>query len=177
MISAPGNLTPVFDILKTTPFEPVLLIPVGLAGIGVLMIQGFFFGRSKWSPAAKAIFAWFYFLFAAAIAAVSLWSYYGDDLRLRQAVRAGGYETVEGCLEAFHAMSETGHGDERLRVGGRTFAYSDFNLTPAFHSSAFRNGPIHRDSWVRIAFVGGDIVRLDVADGACPRQMTDLPDE
>src|SRR3990167_6022125 len=36
MINAPGNLTPVFDILKARPFEPVLLIPLGLAGIGVL---------------------------------------------------------------------------------------------------------------------------------------------
>ena len=74
-------------------------------------------------------------------------------------------------------MPESGHDSERLKVGGKMFDYSDYVLTPSFRQSESHGGPIHRDSWVRIAHVDGHIIRLETADKVCPPQMTDLPDE
>lgn len=76
---------------------------------------------------------------------------------------------VEGCLQRFHPMPRSGHGDERITVEGRNFSYSDFDETsPAFNNTETYGGPLHRDSKVRIWYSGNDIVRMEVKNRACP---------
>ena len=81
MTNPPNSLTLAFNVLKSIPFEPVLLVPLGFVGVGLLMTQGYFMGRSNWSSTAKSIFAWQFLAIAGLIAAITLWSFYGEHLR------------------------------------------------------------------------------------------------
>lgn len=177
-MTEPDNVVVAFDILKAPVFDLFLLIPFGLAILGLLMVLGIIGGfRFKSAPAAGPILNWVYFLFALLIGGLGATSYFSEYAGLRRALQSGRANVVEGCLEAFHPMPESGHDTERLRLRGQTFAYSGFIVTPAFHKSEVYGGPIHRDSWVRITHVGGDIVRLEVADHACPAATADVPDD
>lgn len=175
-MTTPDNVVVAFDILEAPVFDLFMLVPFGLAILGLLMVLGLFKGfRFKSAPAAGPILNWIYFLFMLAFSGISATSYFGDYASLKGAIQSGQAKVVEGCLDAFHPMPENGHDTERLRVGGQTFAYSDFIITPAFHKSEAYGGPIHRDSWVRVTSVGGDIARLEVADHACPAATADVP--
>lgn len=87
---------------------------------------------------------------------------------LRTARSDGSFSVTEGCLQSFHPMPYDGHDTERLGINGRCFSYSDYSLTPAFNHTEAHGGPVHADSRLRVYYVGGSIVRLEVADHACP---------
>lgn len=95
--------------------------------------------------------------------------------RLVAAYRAGEYRVVEGCLSGFHPSTSEGHTPDVIRVGGHVFSYSDNIDARGFHETEISGGPIHADTWVRLFVVGdqlfpvhGHIVRVDVAQRACP---------
>lgn len=118
---------------------------------------------------ARTVFSWFFFLFSTAISTIWLFSHTTTYLQLRHARITDQFQTVEGCLQGFHPMPETGHDTERLLVGGRAFAYSDYQPTPAFNKTESHGGPIHADSRVRLGYVGSDIVKVETIDNVCPR--------
>ena len=162
-----------FDLARSgVPFEPFLLIPLVLAAVGALLVfmPGLMNRLLPGGPkgSARVIFSWFYFLFTATLSVVVLTAYYGSYFGMRQALRTGQAAVVEGCLETFHPMPEGGHDEERIKVGGQVFTYSDYILTPGFSQSESHGGPIHADSRVRIHAVGDTIARLEVVDHACP---------
>ena len=71
-------------------------------------------------------------------------------------------------MQGFHPMPFEGHDEERIRVNGEGFSYTDYDLSPRFHNSEGHGGPIHADSAVKVWFEGNNIVRLAVSDHACP---------
>lgn len=79
------------------------------------------------------------------------------------ALRDGHYSVVEGPVTDFVPMPYTGHAMERFSVQGQPFSYSDFIVTPGFRNSASHGGPIREGLYVRIAYVGNTILRLEVA--------------
>ena len=96
-----------------------------------------------------------------------------DDLvrypRTFDAYRTHHYELVQGCLDGFVPSPSIGHTPDTIRVDGRTFSYADFVINgPGFHQTEAYGGPIHANTWVRLFLVGDSIVRVDVAQGACP---------
>lgn len=169
-----GDYNLVFDI-AAKPFQieiwmmPIIILPlvgaflVFLPGPMRTVLPGGLKGK------ARTVFSWFFFLFSTAISTIFIVTQSASYLHLRQARTAHQFQTVEGCLEGFHRMPEGGHDTERIRVGGRSFEYSDFIITPAFNNTESHGGPIHATSRVRIGYVGSDIVKLETIDDVCPR--------
>jgi hypothetical protein len=86
-----------------------------------------------------------------------------DYWTLRQALRSGDFETVEGKVANFVPMPREGHAMDRFTVNGHHYEYSDFVVTAGFNNTQFHGGPIREGSIVRIADVGGRIARLEIA--------------
>jgi hypothetical protein len=151
---------------------PWILIPVVLTGVGALLVfrpalmQVIMPGGLQGTP--RRLFSWFFFLFAGFMTLVVLISTIGASSRLRSDQRRGHASITEGCLQGFHPMPASGHDTERLRINGLQFAYSDYIITPGFHQTESHGGPVHADSRLRLTYIGPDIVKLEVADHACP---------
>lgn len=61
------------------------------------------------------------------------------------AYRRGEYRTVEGYVEDFHPMPETGHDTESFTLGGVEFAYSDYQSQFGYHNARSLGGVITGD--------------------------------
>lgn len=174
----PGEYRLVFDVAEhSSRIEPWIFAPVLLTGIGALLV---------FKPAlmqklmphglqgrARRIFSWAYFLFALVITATFALSNLTQAHGLRASRSSDQHSATEGCLQAFHPMPSSGHDMERLRINDRCFAYSDFIITPAFHQTESHGGPVHADSKLRLLYAGGAIIRMEVADHACPSAPDD----
>ena len=71
----------------------------------------------------------------------------------------GLYEIVEGPVADY---ANNGRGAESFSVHGHRFSYSDYTMTSGFHTSGAHRGPIRPGIYVRIAYSGGVILRLEV---------------
>ena len=85
-------------------------------------------------------------------------------LSLRSALQRGHCAVVEGVITNFQPMPSTGHGAESFTVNGVHFSYSDFIITPGFHRTNYRKGPVSDGLHVRIHYRGQDIARLEIAE-------------
>lgn len=168
-----GDYRLVFDMADhPLPLGPGLFIPLVFVAIGALMVfrpvlmqrllPGGLQGR------ARRLFSWIYLVFAIAVTGAFLASNLGRSHDLKLARERGDVEVTEGCLEAFHPMAASGHEKESFRLKGRCLAYSDYVITPGFHHTEARGGPVHADSRVRVTHTAGTILRLEVQDHACP---------
>ena len=83
---------------------------------------------------------------------------------LHHAYRSGHYSVVEGEVEHFRPMPYDGHQDECFSVKHTTFCYSDFEPTAGFNNTASHGGPIWAGLPVRVAYVDGHIIRLEVQE-------------
>jgi hypothetical protein len=83
-------------------------------------------------------------------------------LKLQKAYRMGRYSTVEGTVADFRPMPSAGHSAECFRVKTQEFCYGDNIISPGFNNDIVHGGPIRAGLPVRIAYVGDDILRLDV---------------
>ncbi len=82
-------------------------------------------------------------------------------------LQSGDADFIEGCLERFHPMRETGHESEILIVGGQIFNYTDSWPAASFNKSYASGRPIRSDSAVRIWYDRNAILRLQVKHGVC----------
>jgi hypothetical protein len=81
-----------------------------------------------------------------------------DHYRKLQAALANGhYDVVQGDVENFRPGKT-----ETFDVGGVQFSYSPYDMTSMFNTTS-GSMPDVQDRYVRIAHVGNDIVRLDMA--------------
>jgi hypothetical protein len=80
----------------------------------------------------------------------------------RYTLNSGEAKYVEGVVENFVPMPYTGHADESFTVNGVTFSYSDYGVTPGFNNTASHGGPIKQGLYVRIWYVGDDILKLEI---------------
>ncbi|MDQ6770209.1 MAG: hypothetical protein M3Z54_09500 [Gemmatimonadota bacterium] len=90
-------------------------------------------------------------------------SLYDQYAQLRQALQAGTYETVEGTVEDFVPGDPDGHAPERFTVSRHHYEYSPSRVTSGFNKISTHGGPMHAGLRVRIADVGGEIARLEIA--------------
>jgi len=91
--------------------------------------------------------------------ALTLPAYYS----LRSALLRDECAVVEGIVTDFHPMARNGKGSESFEVSGVRFTYSDFVITPGFHRTTYRGGPIRAGLHVRVHYRGQDIARLEIA--------------
>jgi hypothetical protein len=87
---------------------------------------------------------------------------------LRSAVQTGDFAIVEGHVTNFRPMPFGGHQLECFSVSPETFCYSDYVLTAGFNNTASHGGPIREGLPVRVSYIGGTIVRLEVRADALP---------
>jgi hypothetical protein len=118
--------------------------------------------RNHWQFHAMAWFGtvWALFLFAVTLP---------ECLKLRRAYRSGTYSIVEGDVHDFHPMPKTGHDTECFSVKQNRFCYSGWAMgEPGFQKDAAHGGPMRAGLPVRIAYVDGRILRLEIQqmDGA-----------
>ncbi|WP_321797617.1 hypothetical protein [Burkholderia sp. BCC1988] len=66
-------------------------------------------------------------------------------------------------MTAFEPMPYGGHAMERFCVGQVCFSYSDYVVTGGFNNTASHGGPIRAGLPVRVSYVDGLIVKLEVA--------------
>jgi hypothetical protein len=85
-----------------------------------------------------------------------------EYVMLHQAYRNGQYSVVEGQVENFRPMPYDGHQQECFSVQHTTFCYSDFERTAGFNNAASHGGPIRSGLPVKVAYVDGHILRIEV---------------
>jgi hypothetical protein len=79
------------------------------------------------------------------------------------ALRRGTARVVEGRVADFTPMPRAGHQDETFRVGEVRFAYSDYQASCGFSTSASHGGPVHEGLQVRIHYADRVILKLEIA--------------
>jgi len=86
-----------------------------------------------------------------------------ESRTVQDALRNGNAPVVEGRVEGFTPMPYTGHALEHFTVCGVPFSYSDYEVTEGFNRTSSHGGPLREGLWVRIAYVGNLIARLEIA--------------
>ena len=88
---------------------------------------------------------------------------FSDYIILRNGVRNGTCEIVEGTVSNFVPMPYQGHAVEHFVVNGHYYEYSDFRVMAGFNQTKSHGGPIDEGRRVRICDVRGEIARLEVS--------------
>jgi len=84
------------------------------------------------------------------------------------AYRKGQFSVVEGLVSNFRPMPYEGHQEECFSVQSQTFCYSDYAVTGGFNNATSHGGLIREGLPVRVLYIGGAIVRLEVRGDALP---------
>lgn len=145
----------------------LIFVAIGVALPTIMKVQ--IFGQQ---PAFKI--KWFprLFLGFAVIWTVATFSFtYFDYLRAIRAMRSNQAETVVGRVNRFKPMPFSGHAMESFAVNGVEFYYSDYAVTAGFNNTASHGGPIREGLPVKIWYLAGEILRLDVEN--VPNQSPD----
>jgi hypothetical protein len=106
--------------------------------------------------------------FACLWSALTLGMLLPEYLSLQSGVRQGQFSVVEGAVTDFRPMPHEGHKSECFSVREQTFCYSDYEVTAGFNNSTSHGGPIREGLPVRVSYIGGTIVRLEVRADALP---------
>jgi hypothetical protein len=149
----------VFEVSVSTLPWWIPLLGLVVAAIGIFF---FFNGRRTPRSAGRMAFGVYAIVFGALITVVTLFVIRRDYCGIRGAYASHRYSVVEGRVEDFVPMPPGGHRDESFSVGGMRFSYSGYTVTPCFHQTAVQGGPIRDGINIRVFYIGGCIVRLDV---------------
>lgn len=87
---------------------------------------------------------------------------FGQYYSLRSAIADGRVAVVEGVVKDFKPHHIGGRGPEKFCVSDTCFAYSNSIVTEGFNTTQASGGPIRDGLPVRVTYVGGSIVRLEV---------------
>lgn len=95
---------------------------------------------------------------------ISLFSTYIEYTGLVDAQETGQALVVEGVVTDFTTVAGVGGARERFCVRKMCFEYSDDVDTSAYHATSLHGGSVRLGLPVRVTYVRGAIVRLEVAD-------------
>jgi hypothetical protein len=111
----------------------------------------------------RTVFSWFFLIFASIWTIASFVGTYQQYRNASSCLRDASCPTVEGPVTEFIPTPYSGHSMESFAVDGHRFSYSDYVVTPGFHSTASHGGPIREGLYVRITYAGNVILRLETA--------------
>ncbi len=134
---------------------------VGMATGIIWLVVDRRYARRRWWLRRVGPYLWLGCL--ATILSVGLGKSLHDQRQLADALRKGEYEIVEGEVVDFVPMPYDGGARESFVVGGHRYDYSDWEATAGFNNTQSHGGPIRQGVRVRIADVGGEIARLEIA--------------
>jgi hypothetical protein len=126
----------------------------------------------KLGPKDGAKLAYFVLAFSVLWTTVAFLTSGRDYLALQKALKGGNVDIVEGRVENFVSTPDK---SERFTVCGAAFSYSDYLVTAGFNNTSSHGGPIREGIWVRIAYLGNSIARLEVAKGSVDQNTTCHP--
>jgi hypothetical protein len=152
---------------KNWSFPAFGLIFVVIGGVLVLTRNHWpdLLWTSWWSkhPRVSKAFSVLFLGFAVLWTVTSFAATFFEYRSLKLARENGQAQVVEGTVKNFVAMPATGHAMEKFCVREACFQYSDFAITAGFNNTASHGGPIKDGLPVRVTYVGGAIVKLEVA--------------
>jgi len=158
-----------FDIARGAPSgDAFTLVPWILVGAGAILVALVLRHGSLpfnyWSqrPILSKAFSFFYFGFALLIAFGSSLTIHHHNRALLDAVNVQHVAIAEGPVTNFKPMPYSGHAMERFCVLAECFEYSDYVITGGFNNTASHGGPIKEGLPVRVTYVGGVIVKLEI---------------
>jgi len=61
-------------------------------------------------------------------------------------------------------MPPSGHGWEVFTVGGVSFRYSKYDITPGFRQVRVDGSPLYQGAWVKVWYIDNEIARLELKD-------------
>lgn len=117
---------------------------------------------SRWYRGSPRMFGIVIFVLGIFWTAASFAVINAEYLSLVRAFEEGNYKVVEGPVQNFHPMPFTPNGTESFEVGGLRFEYSDFELKDAHITTTVHAGPIEDGLFVRVAYTGNKILRLEI---------------
>jgi hypothetical protein len=152
----------VYDF-SSEPFWMWRTSAIGLAlvlgGLVLLRLKA----RPTWNFARAKPLGAFALLFGVLIVCWAFPQNYSRYRYLHKELDAGRLKTVTGNVSGFHPMPRGGHDTERLWVEGVKFSSSDFNeMRGGFNNTSSHGGPIREGLPVRIGYVDGSILRLEI---------------
>jgi hypothetical protein len=156
--------TTVFDVTHSGyrqwsfPAFGLVFVAVGLA-LPMLMRIGIFAKPPAWM---QKWFARFFLGFAIFWTTICFIATYADYRRAVNAMRNNRAQLIEGVVTDFKPMPYTGHAMESFVVQGVRFEYSDYVITAGFNNTSSHGGPVREGLPVKIWYLGGEILRLDV---------------
>jgi hypothetical protein len=138
------------------------LIPVGI-GIWMLVRDRRLARQQPGVARARPWRAYYITVFGSLWVTIAFIGTFRDYWLLSAALRSGNYEVVEGTVTRFTPMTKGGPAKESFFVNGHYYEYSDWGVSAGFNNMEARGGPIRQGLRVRIADVGGEIARLEIA--------------
>src|SRR5262245_53756421 len=106
----------------------------------------------------------FFLVFSAAGGALSIFAIllsYAQFATLKHHLKTGRFKVAEGIVQDFVPMPPGGHATESFRVGDVNFRYGYGSSSTTF-TSGWNQGYLHNGAQVRIAYDGGEILRVEV---------------
>jgi len=157
----------VFDAAEegysTWPFVSVGLVFI-LIGVGLVLVRRRMPGWWGNHPKVSSTFAFFFAGFAVLWTSIAFLGTYSEYSKISSAQEEGRVEVVEGTVRDFIPMPYAGHAMERFCIQSKCFEYSDYDVTSGFNNTSSHGGPIREGLPVRVTFVGGTIVKLEVKE-------------
>lgn len=104
--------------------------------------------------AMKILFMRVFFCFFAMISIIAVCKLIDMYKKTVIAYRNGDYQIVEGYVENFDPMPESGHKYETFEINGVKFGYSDYTLMIGYHNAKSHGGVITRNGqYFKIGYV------------------------
>jgi hypothetical protein len=120
----------------------------------------------RW-PAPRTVvrtFGFYWLGFSILLTLFAFGATFSEYWSLRSAIRDGTVSVVDGPVSQFEPMPYAGHAMERFCVRNICFEYSNYVVTSGFNNTSSHGGPIREGLLVRVSYVRGKIVRLEVAE-------------
>lgn len=155
----------VYDAGAHFPFEWVLLIPFAMfaIGLGVSIHLHRQNGTSR-SDGFRRGFIMIWTIGAGLLGIGLLIDTNNRFVYYRDSLSSGRVRVVEGVVSHFDPEPPEGHHYESFDVLDQHFSYSQYVLNAGFNHSRGAGGPIRDGLQVRIAYLDGQILRLEIAD-------------
>jgi hypothetical protein len=117
-----------------------------------------------WPIRARRRWYWGFLTFAMLLTLLFFATTYGEYRSMIAALRDGRCAVVEGRVTDFVPKRHSGHSEESFVVGGRRFAWSEDIVSIGFHNDGVQGGLIHDGLYVRVTYLGGVILRLEIGE-------------
>lgn len=169
MDNSSSDFITVFNILESGYRQWWLcLMSIVIAGVFAIVVgpaSRFLLSSVPFSSEKRAkqllLFRWVFLVAAVLWSLVAFATTYPDYRSCYNALASGKTSYIEGTVDDFVPMPYQGHAAESFTVNGVHFSYTDYG-TPGFTNTSSHGGPMRSGLYVRIWYLGNDILKLQI---------------